>query len=228
MASVFIQQRSTIIKAGIHHKRSRDRNFPSGFSLNKPAWGCSQKFRLQFSSPLSAIAVLIFLVQKVPFFRNPPVCIGRWTWQVEWKHKTESPGDIWSVVQQRLIYHLPAASPPYHTSKSIKTSGSCRSIIVSRSTPELRLFHRRLLGMIINAPGCQQALPRIIKKTRITPGGLLRKENVLPFIALFFLLRCHIKLFSLPRAPVFKSSREAYKAILCQYSCEQEVSAIMF
>lgn len=86
MASVFIQQRSTIIKAGIHHKRSRDRNFPSGFILNKPAWGCSQKFRLQFSSPLSAIAVLIFLVQKVPFFLNPPVCIGRWTWQVEWKN----------------------------------------------------------------------------------------------------------------------------------------------
>lgn len=176
-----------------------------------------------------------FLGTKSSFLRNPHVCIGRWTWQVEWKHKNvfvtflpESPGDIWSVVQQRLICHLPAVSPSYHTSKSIKTSGSCRSIIVSRSTPELRLFHRRLLGMIINAPGCQQALPQIIKKTRITPAGLLRKGNVLPFIALFFLLHCHIKLFSLPRAPVFKSSREAYKEILCQYSCEQEVSAIMF
>lgn len=56
-------------------------------------------------------------------------------------------------------------------------------------------YFRRLLGMIINASDCQRVLLRIIKKTRKTPGGLLRKGNVLPFIALSFLQHCRIELF---------------------------------
>lgn len=139
-----------------------------------------------------------FLGTNIFLLRNPPAAAERWIWQAEWKHKNvlvtflpENLGDTWTcwetdrqpAVQQHLICHRPAVSPSCSTSKSMKTSGNCSSIIVSQSTAELRLFNRRLLGMIINALGCQQALPRNIKKTRITPGALLRK-------GIYHLLHC--------------------------------------
>lgn len=225
MASVFIHQPSTFIKAGIHHQRSRDWKFPSV--------GCSQKFHLHFSSPLSAFIVLIFLVPTLSCFEirllRQKGGSDRLSGNIKMFFVTflpENPGDTWTcwetdrqpAVQQHLICHRPAVSPSYSTSKSIKTSGNCSSIIVSQSTAELRLFNRRLLGMTINAPGCQQALPRNMKKTRITPGALLRK-------GIYHLLHCsscYTAASNYSPSCVHRRSNLPGRLIekYCQYSCE--------
>lgn len=133
---------------------------------------------------LCPLAALFFWVQKVSLLDTH--LLMPWSRQLKRKHKNGvslreraavvsdlSSDGTWPSPRRRR------RPPPFPISSSTpqrarKTSGS---IIVTSSTPELILFHRRLLGMIINAPGYQQALPPIIKKTRITPGALLRKEE---------------------------------------------------
>lgn len=140
-------------------------------SKNQQPW-VSSKVSFIISSPLTA---LFFLVQKVSLLHRRGADSSSGNIKMVFLCERAavvsdlSSDGIWSSPRRRLL-SLSSSTPQ----RARKTSGS---IIVTSSTPELILFHRRLLGMIINAPGYQQALPPIIKKTRITPGALLREEE---------------------------------------------------
>lgn len=130
------------------------------------------------SSPLT---VLFFLVQKVSLLDTHLL--------MQRRGADSSSGNIKMVFlweQQSCLICRPTAPDRHLADDDAATSLPSRLLLLKEhEKPQGQLLSRRqplssyyfTADLIINAPGYQQALPPIIKKTRMTPGALLREEE---------------------------------------------------